>query len=150
MREIDLRLASGNDVASTARQGSIRRGAMRCSKCGADNREGPKFCAKCAAPLARLCPRCSASNERGEDFCRECATPLGKPTESLTKKSSTAPIQIADIRAPENFEGERKTITALFARHQGVDGLAGGPRSRGTTPICMPVAERARADRNYQ
>jgi hypothetical protein len=30
---------------------------VHCAKCGADNREGRKFRAKCTAPLARLCPR---------------------------------------------------------------------------------------------
>jgi class 3 adenylate cyclase/tetratricopeptide (TPR) repeat protein len=92
---------------------------MRCSKCGADNREGRKFCAKCAAPLARLCPRCGTSNEPGEDFCGECAAALGRPPEAWTKRSSSAPIQIADTPVADNFEGERKTITALFADIKG-------------------------------
>jgi hypothetical protein len=51
---------------------------VNCAKCGADNREGRKFCAKCAAPLARLCPRCGAQNEPDEDFCGECAAPLAE------------------------------------------------------------------------
>ena len=88
---------------------------MRCGKCGSDNREGRKFCAKCAAPLARSCPQCGASNEPGEDFCGECAAPLGRPPAALPKRSSSALIQIADEPAPESLEGERKTITALFA-----------------------------------
>ncbi|MBV8137799.1 MAG: AAA family ATPase [Deltaproteobacteria bacterium] len=92
---------------------------MRCSKCGADNREGRKFCAKCAAPLGRVCPQCGASNEPGEDFCGECATELGKPSATSAKKSSSASIQIADTPAPENFDGERKTVTALFADIKG-------------------------------
>jgi len=52
---------------------------VRCSKCGADNREQRKFRAKCAAALARSCAQCGASNEPGEDFCGECAAPLGRP-----------------------------------------------------------------------
>jgi hypothetical protein len=50
---------------------------MRCAKCGSDNREGRKFGAKCATPLARPCPQCGASNEPREDFCGECAATLG-------------------------------------------------------------------------
>src|SRR5215472_1436958 len=88
---------------------------MRCAKCGSDNREGRKFCAKCAAPLALLCPQCGASNEPGEDFCGECAAPLGRAPAGLPKRASVAPIQIADEPAVENFEGERKTVTTLFA-----------------------------------
>src|SRR6516162_1944897 len=92
---------------------------MHCTKCGSDNRSGRKFCAKCAAPLARLCSQCGASNEPGEDFCGECAAPLQRPPKALLKRSSSAPIQIADIPAAENFEGERKTVTALFADIKG-------------------------------
>src|SRR5262245_39367553 len=92
---------------------------MKCAKCGAENREGRKFYAKCAAPLARLCPQCGASNEPSEDFCFECAAPLEKPPATLPRRSSSAPIQIADVPAAENLEGERKTITALFADIKG-------------------------------
>ena len=91
---------------------------MRCSKCGSDNREGRKFCAKCAAPLASLRPRCDASNEPGEDFCGECAAALGQPSVA-SKKSNDAPIRVAETRALENLEGERKTVTALFADIKG-------------------------------
>ena len=91
---------------------------MNCTKCGTDNREGRKFCAKCAAPLARVCPQCGASNEPGENFCGECAAALGAaPTES--KKSNDSPIRVADSPATENLEGERKTVTALFADIKG-------------------------------
>src|SRR6516165_4357331 len=95
------------------------KGAMRCSKCGADNREGRKFCAKCAAPLARSCPQCGASNEPGEDFCGECAASLAQAPAPSTKKSSGTPILVAEASAPENLEGERKTITAMFADIKG-------------------------------
>jgi hypothetical protein len=91
---------------------------MRCAKCGSDNRDGRKFCAKCAAPLAHLCPKCGASNEPGEDFCGECAAALGQPP-SASKKSNDAPIRVADTPAPENLDGERKTVTALFADIKG-------------------------------
>ena len=92
---------------------------MRCSKCGADNRESRKFCAKCAAPLPHLCPQCGASNEPGEDFCGECAAALGNGSATSAKKSSSASIQIADTSVPENFDGERKTVTMLFADIKG-------------------------------
>ncbi len=91
---------------------------MNCTKCGAENREGRKFCAKCAAPLARVCPQCGASNEPGENFCGECAAALGQ-TPTASKKSNDAPIRVADTPASENLEGERKTVTALFADIKG-------------------------------
>src|SRR5208283_1658494 len=92
---------------------------MNCTKCGADNREGRKFCAKCAAPLARLCPQCGASNEPGENFCGECAAALGQTPTASSKKSNDSPIRVADSPASESLEGERKTVTALFADIKG-------------------------------
>src|SRR5215813_6626876 len=92
---------------------------MRCAKCGADNREGRKFCAKCAAPLARLCPHCGASNEPGEDFCGECAASLAPAPVASAKRSNDALIRVADAQASEMIEGERKTVTALFADIKG-------------------------------
>jgi len=92
---------------------------MNCAKCGAENREGRKFCAKCAAPLARLCPQCGASNEPGENFCGECAAALGQAPAASPKKANDAPIRVADSPVSENLEGERKTVTALFADIKG-------------------------------
>ena len=92
---------------------------MNCAKCGADNREGRKFCAQCAAPLARLCPQCGVANEPGENFCGECAAPLGQAPTASAKKSNESPIRVADTPATENLEGERKTVTALFADIKG-------------------------------
>jgi class 3 adenylate cyclase len=92
---------------------------MRCGKCGNDNREGRKFCAKCAAPLARLCPQCGASNEPGEDFCGECAAALAQPPVAPAKKFGHALIPVAEAPSSEIIEGERKTVTALFADIKG-------------------------------
>jgi len=47
-----------------------------CSRCGAENRPGRKFCAQCAAGLAISCPSCAAANQPGEKFCGECGGPL--------------------------------------------------------------------------
>ena len=104
------------------RKGPARRAgcvAMNCTKCGTDNREGRKFCAKCAAPLARVCPQCGASNEPGENFCGECAAALGQTPTASAKKPNDPPIRVAEKPAPENLEGERKTVTALFADIKG-------------------------------
>ena len=92
---------------------------MRCSKCGVENREGRKFCAKCATPLSRLCPKCGVSNEPDEDFCGECGTQLGQPPAASVKKPNDAPIRAAETPVPESIDGERKTVTALFADIRG-------------------------------
>jgi len=92
---------------------------VKCAKCGAENREGRKFCAKCAAPLSRVCPRCGAQNQPDEDFCGECAAPLTQTPGTPTKKPNEAPIRIVEALGAENFDGERKTVTALFADIKG-------------------------------
>src|SRR5215831_18841271 len=90
---------------------------MRCSKCGADNREGRKFCAQCGSPLAAKCPSCGASNEPGERFCGECGSALVAPAAAGPKKFEEPQIRVAE--ALENLEGERKTVTVLFADIKG-------------------------------
>jgi class 3 adenylate cyclase len=93
---------------------------MKCSKCGADNREGRKFCAQCGSPLAGKCPTCGAWNETGERFCGQCGTALGAVAATASaKKSDWTQIRVAETSASENLEGERKTVTALFADIKG-------------------------------
>ncbi len=92
---------------------------MRCAKCGSDNRDGRKFCAKCGAPLARPCPQCGASNQPGEDFCGECGVAMTGPAPSAAAKPDDSPIRVTETSAPESLEGERKTVTALFADIKG-------------------------------
>src|SRR5215472_12376207 len=92
---------------------------MRCSKCGADNREGRKFCAECGEALASKCPRCGATNESREKFCGECGAALGTSQSATARKSNEPQIRIAETFSPENLEGECKTVTALFADIKG-------------------------------
>jgi class 3 adenylate cyclase/tetratricopeptide (TPR) repeat protein len=93
---------------------------MHCPKCGADNREGRKFCAQCGSPLAAKCPSCGASNEPGEKFCGECGAALGATAGGASAaKSRDSLIRISEAPAPESIEGERKTVTALFADIKG-------------------------------
>src|SRR5262245_57438583 len=92
---------------------------MRCSKCGADNREGRIFCTQCGSPLAAKCPQCGAAIEPAERFCGECGSVL-KTHQAATGKSDEPQIRIAGSpAAPENLDGERKTVTAMFADIRG-------------------------------
>ncbi len=93
---------------------------MRCSNCKAENPAGKKFCGDCGAALANLCPKCGADNPADKRFCGECGTALGAPAGTApAKKANDSPILVAETPAPENLEGERKTITALFADIKG-------------------------------
>src|SRR5262249_24475523 len=48
-----------------------------------------------------------------------CAAPLAKSSTPSAKKASDGPILVAETSASENLEGERKTVTVLFADIKG-------------------------------
>src|SRR5262249_6544340 len=108
------------DLASSV--GGARAGgsAMRCSKCGAENPDQAKFCVECASPFARRCHSCNAENPPAAKFCLECAKPLepsiGKSPSETAPASSPVPVT---AEAADTLEGERKTVTALFADIKG-------------------------------
>jgi class 3 adenylate cyclase len=89
---------------------------MLCANCKADNPAGQKFCGDCGAALANLCPRCGADNSAGKRFCGECGGALTSAT-ARTKTSNQTPIVVE--RSSADLEGERKTVTALFADIKG-------------------------------
>ena len=92
---------------------------MRCTNCKTENPPGKKFCGDCGAALANLCPKCGADNPAAQRFCGECGTALGSPAAAAAKKSDTPPVRVSEAPDPENLEGERKTVTALFADIKG-------------------------------
>src|SRR5215472_10362071 len=92
---------------------------MKCAKCGADNREGAKFCNECGAPIEASCPKCGAKNKPGAKFCDECGTSLGPSAAASPKNPNDSSIRVTDRAVAENVEGERKTVTALFADIKG-------------------------------
>jgi Double zinc ribbon/Adenylate and Guanylate cyclase catalytic domain len=99
---------------------------MRCGKCGKDNREGRRFCAECGAALAVKCAQCGASNEPDEKFCGDCGAPLASgldaapPTQAPEPgKTATGISMTTETVAGEIPDGERKTVTALFADIKG-------------------------------
>src|ERR1700730_2433227 len=93
---------------------------MRCAKCGTNNPSMNNFCAKCGNTLARHCSRCNAESPPTSDFCGNCGTPLtngtGAEVATSTLKGSASNVGVAPERSsPDALEGERKTVTALFA-----------------------------------
>ncbi len=103
---------------------------MRCTKCGGENRGGRKFCAQCGAPISTSCTRCGASNEPGEKFCGECgATLVDTAAANAPKASITEPAASGILVTQEQsdsslvVDGERKTVTALFADIKGSTAL---------------------------
>lgn len=114
---------------------------MRCPNCGTENRANAKFCDECATPLAQVCPTCGYENRPSAKFCSECSAPLTTRPQQLVQHStfhvpatqslspdpqspaSYTPAHLAErilaeqaaLEARGAEEGERKTITALFA-----------------------------------
>jgi class 3 adenylate cyclase len=95
---------------------------MRCSKCSADNRDTARFCDGCGALIQLRCPSCGALCRAGAKFCDACgATLLGPRLEAPNPTAaSAAGIRFtSEATGPEALDGERKTVTALFADIKG-------------------------------
>ena len=98
---------------------------MRCSKCGTDNPSANDFCAKCGNALAKQCGKCKAENPPTSNFCGKCGAPLtsgGVAAAAPPSKPESAPgVRITPEQpdASAAIDGERKTVTALFADIKG-------------------------------
>src|SRR5262249_16416913 len=118
---------------------------MRCPSCGFENAEELKFCNECGSALKRRCVQCGCENAPQAKFCGECGTPLtskardkrapepqGKrqkgSREAGGHRGAASPIlytpkhlaerirvEQAALEARDTADGERKTITTLFA-----------------------------------
>src|SRR5437764_10510243 len=93
---------------------------MRYAKCGTESRTGRKFCANCGA---LRCPKCTAENEPTSRFCQDCGAPL---TATSSARVADAQLPQGEIRVAAHpndtsaaLDGERKTVTALFADIKG-------------------------------
>jgi class 3 adenylate cyclase/tetratricopeptide (TPR) repeat protein len=107
-------------VAILAQSASAVEDPLRCSKCDSDNPEGAKFCIDCAAPLANRCPKCGQENLPRAKFCADCATPLIAAAPKSKVQPESTPSRVLPEEAVANeADGERKTVTALFADIKG-------------------------------
>jgi class 3 adenylate cyclase/ribosomal protein L40E len=99
---------------------------MRCSKCGTNNPSTNNFCAKCGNALTKTCTKCKAENPPTSNFCGKCGAPLRNGADAATVTSSSSGLSSGVRVAPEQasadagaLDGERKTVTALFADIKG-------------------------------
>ena len=94
---------------------------MRCAKCGAENPAVKRFCGDCGAALANRCAQCGADNPPEKKFCGDCGTALGGATLASTVRAEPdlSAIRVNPETPLEALEGERKTVTALFADIKG-------------------------------
>jgi class 3 adenylate cyclase len=116
---------------------------MRCASCGCESPEGMKFCEECGTKLVRVCPSCGQQVRPTAKFCGGCGATLTQPLPALGVRVTVAgsqsparytPPHLAErIRAEQaaleargTGDGERKTITALFADLKGSTALIEG------------------------
>src|SRR6266851_608381 len=106
---------------------------MRCHSCGSENPEAKRFCGDCAAPLSLRCPKCGAENPPDKRFCGDCATALDAPRPRLQPQAEAAHrerspmrgedadrrVRVQEMPASQPVDGERKTVTFLFADIKG-------------------------------
>src|SRR5262249_6606107 len=91
------------------------------------------------------CLKCAAENEPSSKFCEDCGAALTAASPS-TRVGEAAHRQ-GEIRlaAPLNdtsaLDGERKTVTALFADIKGSMELMVGPRPRRSASHCRPCTQ---------
>ncbi|HTQ23137.1 MAG TPA: zinc ribbon domain-containing protein [Candidatus Binataceae bacterium] len=99
---------------------------MRCSSCNFENAAGKKFCVRCGSALTPRCPKCGSDNPLDASFCGDCGAAFVGTVSPDASRASAAGQTAQGIRVtPEQadpslaLEGERKTVTALFADIKG-------------------------------
>src|SRR5262245_37536908 len=97
---------------------------MKCAKCHYDNPADALFCMKCGARVENCCASCQTVNPLDANFCRKCGAALGAgaPASSLgpTAAVKSPHVEVTSERqTAEGLDGERKTVTALFADIKG-------------------------------
>ena len=114
---------------------------MRCSKCGSDNPTGKRFCGDCGAPLRNRCPQCGAENPASQRFCGDCGTALltSSPQSQASSLNEPDVAMSAEQTAPAVTDGERKTVTAMFADLKGSTELIHDLDPEGARAIIDPA-----------
>ena len=99
---------------------------MRCSKCGTENPAGKKFCAECGAPLAQSLPELRFGQRTRRKVLRRLRQRRSTGSGRANAASRPQPRQAAggvrvtpERPAGDTPDGERKTVTALFADIKG-------------------------------
>src|SRR5262249_43924180 len=125
---------------------------MHCPQCQHQNSEAAKFCEECGARLVSACPQCGHQVNPTAKLCAQCGTSPTAKHRANPRKGETAKRELAgnsglrtpDVRpvtyTPRHLaerilaereamdargmpDGERKTITALFADLKGSTAL---------------------------
>ena len=92
---------------------------MLCLNCQTDNLPDASFCSECGTNLEAACPSCGISNPPSAKFCRRCGAAIARAGADSATRSDTAVRSLASPPVEAPSDGERKTVTALFADIKG-------------------------------
>ena len=105
---------------------------MKCQDCGHENAEDARFCSQCGHSLAYPCPTCGSLADPRDRFCSNCGTVLTGPPDpaDVTPTQQAADdlsrylpeellTKMRSARDGHAMEGERRTVTMMFADIQG-------------------------------
>jgi class 3 adenylate cyclase/tetratricopeptide (TPR) repeat protein len=95
-----------------------------CPSCGRENREGAAFCDACGTSLAPGCPKCGAQLRVDSKFCDSCGTPVTADTEADLRPRTPAHLAKKILEGRSRIQGERRTVTVLFADAKGFTPLS--------------------------
>lgn len=96
---------------------------MQCPTCSHHNTEDAKFCARCGTSLAVTCAVCGTVADRGAAFCTNCGAALPDGSGTTSELARYLPqellTKLESARTGRAMQGERRTVTMLFADIQG-------------------------------
>ena len=96
---------------------------MECPNCGHGNTRDAKFCAQCGTGLSIVCGVCSTVADPGAAFCTNCGAAVGTPASGESELARYLPqellTKLESARAGRAMQGERRTVTMLFADIKG-------------------------------
>src|SRR5207249_2481289 len=111
-------------------------------------REGRRFCGDCGLSLALPCPSCGFVNEGSVKFCGGCGSPRveagAAPRPRFGAPTSCTPKHLAEksLSSQAVQEGERKTVTVMFADLKGSMELLADRDPEEARGFLDPVLER--------
>ena len=99
---------------------------MHCPACGHENESTARFCSNCGNALTITCPTCATVSPAGTKFCSNCGTNLSADVTSTSDDDSLSRLippemlaKLRSARAGQAMQGERRTVTMLFADLKG-------------------------------
>ncbi|MGB8362557.1 MAG: adenylate/guanylate cyclase domain-containing protein [Acidimicrobiia bacterium] len=105
---------------------------VKCQNCGHENPSDARFCTQCGQSLTITCPVCGTVSNASARFCSSCGAALGEHTPPSEPDQPSPvgqdlsrylpPELLAKMRSAQEgqaMQGERRTVTMLFADIQG-------------------------------